>query len=65
MVGRSMQGSEWDNDDQRLEGPAGWDWQQAIGALLLAIGLLGVGFVWGLNWGVVDLASVQILDQEP
>ena len=46
-------------------GPGPLGLATAIGALLLAIGLLGVGFVWGLNWGVVDLASVQILHQEP
>ena len=63
--GRSIQKYNWDKEDQQQDGPAGWDWQQAIGAFLLAIGLVGVGFVWGLNWGVVDLATVQILDQEP
>jgi hypothetical protein len=60
-----MQRSDWDNDDQQLEGPAGRDWRQAIGALLLAIGLIGIGFIWGLDWGTIDLARAPILDQEP
>ena len=55
-----MQRSKWEKDEPRLEGPAGWDWQQAVGALLLATGLIGVGFIWGFNWGFVDLARVSI-----
>ena len=39
---------DWD-DLQRSRGPADWDWSQALGAVLLAIGLVGFGIVVGLS----------------
>ena len=39
---------DWD-DLQKLGGPADWDWVQGLGALLLAVGLVGFGIVVGLS----------------
>jgi hypothetical protein len=39
--------NDW-NREPRERGPAGWDWQEAIGILLLTAGLIGVGFVNGI-----------------
>ena len=38
---------DWD-DLRRSRGPADWEWGQALGAVLLAIGLVGFGIVVGL-----------------
>lgn len=46
---------DWERD-QSTRGPADWDWQQAAGALLLAIGLLGVGFLSGMSYQLWLLA---------
>jgi hypothetical protein len=37
---------DWDNL-RKSRGPADWEWRQGIGALILAIGLIGYGIVIG------------------
>jgi hypothetical protein len=38
----------WD-DLKKSRGPADWEWVQGLGALLLAVGLVGFGIVVGLE----------------